>query len=298
MKPREWILKNRRQVIAGIVMALCMAAILALPFRVLREQGRLLILMGVFCFCAHTLYRRWWVPLIAFLLAIGVCTYAVGGDLIAYEMASETPLQQLPELDVSVIPGGESLQWSVAVEQGSRSVVKTSKVIVCFYMPGDGPCVVAAHSCGREAGDTPDISPTSEALVSGSSRPAAVLADCDHGVVFSGLKCPDPDRKALPLAGAEDVKVGEEAVICTLSNGDIPVKVIGFCMMNNNHFLVLESLDDEAGVGPGMSGGPIIQDGKIIAFLHSGTRFHRGPRFVMARPALEVYDALQEYLEP
>ncbi len=298
MKPREWILKNRRQVIAGIVMALCMAAMLALPFRVLREQGRLLILVGVFCFCAHTLYKRWWVPLIAFLLAIVVCTYAVGGDLIAYEIVSETPLQQLPELDVSVIPGGELLQWSVAVEQGSRSVVKTSKVIVCFYMPGDGPCVVAAHPCGREAGDTPDISPNSEALVSGSSRPASVLADCEHGVVFAGLRCPDPDRKALPLAGAEDVKVGEEAVICTLSKGDIPVKVMGFSMMNDAHLLVLQRFDKDAEVGAGMSGSPVIQDGKIIAFLHSVTRFHRGPRFVMARPALEVYDALQEYLEP
>ena len=218
--------------------------------------------------------------------------------MIVYEMASETPLQQLPELDVSVIPGGESLQWSVTGQQGSRSVVKTSGVIVCFYMPEGGPCVVAAHSCGREAGDTPDISPTSEALVSNPSRPAAVLADCDHGVAFSGLKCPDPDRKVLPLAGAGDVKVGEEAVICTLSKRDIPVKVIGFCMMKDNHFLVLEFLDDEAGVGPGMSGGPIIQDEKIIAFLHSVTRFHRGPRFVMARPALEVYDALKQYLEP
>ena len=66
MEPREWISKNRRQATAGIVMVLCIVSILVLPFRVLREQGRLLILIGIFCVCAHTHYKRWWVPLLLF----------------------------------------------------------------------------------------------------------------------------------------------------------------------------------------------------------------------------------------
>jgi hypothetical protein len=288
--------QNTRKVIASIVMVLCIAAMFVLPFEVLRVGERLLLLVGVFSYCAYTLHRRWWVPVFAFVVAMFISVYAVGGDLFTHEMISETPLQPLPTLDVSVIPGGESLSWSIAVGEGPRTVFKNAAATVCFYIPDDGLCVVAAHSCGLKTGEALIITPNTEDLVPGIPRSADVLVDSQYGVVLERITCPDPGREQLPLANEEDISVGEEAIIRTLGNGDIRVKVIGFAIVSEGHLLVLELLDDVE-VGPGMSGSPIIQSGKVIGFFIGTTLSFIGPDFVLARPAVEVYAELQEYLE-
>lgn len=164
------ISQSTRKVIAGIVMVLCIVAMFALPFEFLRVGERLVILIGVFSYCAYTLHRRWWAPVIAFVVALVISLYALSGDVFMYEMISEAPHQALPALDVSVIPGGELFKWSTVVEQRTKTEVRTSWVTACFYMPDDGPCVIAAHSWGLEAGKALNITEDSEVLVSGLSH--------------------------------------------------------------------------------------------------------------------------------
>lgn len=286
-----------KKITAGVTMLLCVAAVFVLPFEFLRVGHRLTVLVGLFCYCAYTLHRRWWVPVLAFVVMMGVCVYTLGGDLFAYEMISERPLQPLPTLEVSVVPGGELFKWSALVEQRTSIELRRSWVTVCFYVPDDDLCAIAAHSCGLEAGDVLDLTEDSEALPAGPSPKVRVLADVQEGVAIKKVKCPEPDRKAIPLAGEEDIKVGEEAVIRTLSTGDIRVEVMGFTTLKDGHFLVLQLLDDDVEVGPGMSGSPVMQSGKIVAFFSGITPYVIGPDFLLARPAVEVYQALQEHLE-
>ena len=177
--------------------------------------------------------------------------------MIVSQIVYDSPFQISTESDVQVVPGGEVLSLSVAIEKESGQVVQQRNVTVCFYMPEDGPCVVGAHSLDLKPGDTYGISPVSETRVSENCHTARVLADSQYGVALLGPKCPDPNREELLLARADEVKVGEEAVIRTFAKGDIPVNVLGFAMVGDDHFLVVRCIDGKAKVGPGMSGSPI-----------------------------------------
>jgi hypothetical protein len=84
-------------------------------------------------------------------------------------------------------------------------------------------------------------------------------------VVFARTSCPDSDRRESVVAGVQDVRVGEEAVIRNMSRGDVTVKVLGFSIIEDDQFLVLECVTGK--FGQGMSGRSIIQDGKINWFL-------------------------------
>lgn len=296
MKIRQWFCENRRQVIAGTLMVVCIVVVLGLPYNIVSRLGVITILLCVFIFAAYNLNKRWWMLLVALPVIVLLLLYSFGIDMIVSQIVYDSPFQLSTESDVQVVPGGEVLSLSVAIEKESGQVVQQRNVTVCFYMPEDGPCVVGAHSLDLKPGDTYGISPVSETRVSENCHTARVLADSQYGVALLGPKCPDPNREELLLAGADEVKIGEEAVIRTFAKGDIPVNVLGFAMVGDDHFLVVRCIDGKAGVGPGMSGSPIIQDDRIVGFLHSVSRYLKGPKLVMTRPAVEVYGGLKEYL--
>lgn len=291
----NWIYENRRQVVSVCIVVFCIAALLFLPYSVLSRRGALTLIVSPFLYAAFSLYRRWWVPIVTCLLVVLLIVSFHGQEIVVSQTVSETPFREVSETDVSVVLGGDALHLYFTVQEELRTVAKEMRVTVCFYVPGSDTCVAAAHSMGLEAGQTYNISIAGETGVLVSLPATMVLADCEYGMVFAGTSCPDSDRRKYVLAGVQDVRVGEEVVVRNKTMGDVTVKVLGFSMVEDDQFLMLECVTGE--LGPGTSGSPIIQDGKIIGFLHGILKFPTGPVLIRSRPALEVYSSFAESLE-
>lgn len=282
-----------------MVMVLCLVGVMTIPLELIRSH--LLLLLILACASSFRIYKRWWPRLLTMLFIVGLFLYVVGGQVMVLTGISDTPLikHSTPSApSVEIVPGGDSVHISFFKAQNYAEIPTHVKIVVCFYIPSDEPrLVAAAHSCGLKTGDLAQILPSSEVMAVEPHRHVTILCDCEDGVIFDGLKCPDPNRRALPLASVDEVIVGEEAII-SISESTVPVKVLGFGMIGRNHLLVLQTCSEDPGGWKGKSGSPIIQNGKVIAFLHSVSRFHKGKKFVMARPALEIYQAFASYLIP
>jgi len=229
--------------------------------------------------------------------------YASFAYVLETEIIHPTPLQQLPVVNASVILGGDRLRLHAA----ERCFAAT----VCFYVPGSDLCVIAAHSCESASGQTLEaaLDPFTNTGISTPSTcpksdPGAatvtvrVVSDTNFGVVLSGVRFPAGARDELLVGEAEDIHVGEEALLYSSTCGVVACRVLGFDMVKDNHMLIIEVLDKNVRIGSGDSGSPLVQGGKIIGFA-AGTHAipYRGPRLVLVRPACEVYSQLEADLK-
>ena len=106
------------------------------------------------------------------------------------------------------------------------------------------------------------------------NKTGALITNCDCGVF--GVFTPSPEiskEKLLPIAFRSEVKCGPATIRCTLDEGGI--KEYGIEILNINHdsqgtkcftVHVTDSalLEKTGGIVQGMSGSPIIQDGKLV----------------------------------
>ena len=92
--------------------------------------------------------------------------------------------------------------------------------------------------------------------------------------VFGNLKSIDYNTNEIPIASIQEVKKGKAEIISTINeNGpkyyDIEIESINYNDINKTKNMTIKIIDDEllnntGGIVQGMSGCPIIQDGKII----------------------------------
>ncbi len=108
-----------------------------------------------------------------------------------------------------------------------------------------------------------------------SEKSGVLLKNTACGVfgVFSEISDELKDNPHLEVADRADVKTGEASIICTLEDGEaaeyaIVIKEINENSRDNRSFLIEVTdktlLEKTGGIVQGMSGSPIIQNGKLI----------------------------------
>ena len=95
----------------------------------------------------------------------------------------------------------------------------------------------------------------------------------EQGVFGNFSKVPATDKKPIPVAGREEITEGKAAVLTTLDGGGlgeygIEIEKIYKSSGNVKNFLIRVTdqalLDRTGGIVQGMSGSPIIQNGKLV----------------------------------
>jgi len=80
-------------------------------------------------------------------------------------------------------------------------------------------------------------------------------------------------QKAVPVGLKQDIEIGPAQIICTIDQEtkvyDVQIKKLDFTKENTNRGIILEVTDEEllsqtGGIVQGMSGAPILQNGKLI----------------------------------
>jgi hypothetical protein len=247
-------------------------------------------LCAIFVSAAYSLKKRVWVGVAAFLVVFPVSVYATARYVFLSEIRP-SPLRPLPVANGRVVLGGDRLRL--------HSPERCFEVAVCFWVPESDIFAVAAHSCKTLPGSTPKVNDTPDKCP--NSDPDAttvkVVTDSDFGLVLSGMEIPAGRREELSIGGSEDIFIGEEALLYTSEDQGTSVQVLGFSIMRDQQMLLVQVLNKDADLGPGASGSPLVQNGKIIGFLVGVHAFpYRGSRLLILRPACEVYSNLEEFL--
>jgi hypothetical protein len=190
---------------------------------------------------------------------------------------------------IASLPGGyaQSVEASVRLGGDHLIIYRESGMIIattCFYTEG-GLTIAAAHSISLAPGEY------RMQVNRGRSVAGELLSDSPDGIAIAGLTIPE-EAPLLPLASPSDIALGEKALLIH-SDGNIEVTVLGYQRKTRGRYsLVLQALDDEADIGPGYSGSPVIQDDRIIAFVFGAIKpsvRYSGARIAFARLATEVY---------
>jgi len=221
-------------------------------------------------------FLQWFVPFALLIWSISLQTNgAVVGE-------TKTPIHSTSDTNVEVILGGDN----VYLQFGDPSRPSSLRGTVCFYI--NDLAVAFAHSIA-----VPDVEYAIGSTVArGLIKDAALVANKNAGVVFAGLSVPS-DRSKMPLAGTESVELGADATIYSPYLRPYAVKVRGYTHVRGLQHIVLEAYDKLGEASPGMSGSPIVQDGKIIGFL---ARVQQNGRIIMAVVAAEVYENIYSNL--
>lgn len=222
------------------------------------------------------------------LILIGVILYQQLPD-IAAKIASPQPLQALAVVgDVDVLLGSDE----ILIYRESEITLGT----VSFYIP-DGLAVGMAHAVPEmEPGLWPIGLRSPDHL---DRQTAQLLANDDYGIVFRLDYLPDPERQKLLIGGPDDITVGEVAQLHSVKGGSFPVRILGYDLHQGMQTLLIQPLDTGPELIPGMSGSPIVQNGKLIACLRAISRVpHRGPAIAQARLAADIYAASLKVASP
>lgn len=269
-----------------LAMAVSVALWQLLPFGPLQTISRI----SAFAFAGALVVslpprQRWWgVGAVVVVMAVTFLYWAPRQFLETN--VTRIPLGTVPSVDASVVPGGESLNVHPPGKSGGT-------LTVCFYE--NGYAVAAAHPC-----DFPDdsgwalcVDCLSQEMVEGTPT---FVADTPVGIVISGMKCPTEGRAKLPLAAPDEIEVGQTAQVLSADLGDGEVEVLGFTERKEGQFLVFRPASSSMSLGPGSSGTPLVQNGKIIGFIAGRLALDFSSRKLgLARLAPDVYAGTKQY---
>ena len=97
--------------------------------------------------------------------------------------------------------------------------------------------------------------------------------NCGVFGIYSSVPKELQGEEPIPIALSSEVKEGDAYILCTLENGvrkkyDICIKAINHTAANTKNFVIEATdpalIEKSGGIVQGMSGSPIIQDGKLI----------------------------------
>lgn len=195
--------------------------------------------------------------------------------------AAASPFWEVEPPKQQVVLGGQKVFFR------AQSLIGTAS----FY-PGDGTMVAMAHACETlSVGQLVGLNITDRSNV--ISCQAKVLVNAEQGIVVGLPEDVIVKGESIPLGGTMDVSVGEEAVVHSMhGGGTITVRIDGYRMEDGFQQLVVTPVDSADAIIGGMSGSPLVQNGKLIGLVYSrvSVPFQRS-NFGMARLAADVYQA-------
>jgi hypothetical protein len=134
-----------------------------------------------------------------------------------------------------------------------------------FY-PGDGTMVAVGHA-GRQlaVGQITSVTVTDRDNVIFCN--VKVLVNSDQGVTLGMPKGTRVNTELIRLGGTADIVVGEVATVHPGIAGPFTVRVAGYMQFRGEQLLLVSPLHAKDRIEPGMSGSPIVQNGKLIGVL-------------------------------
>ena len=172
---------------------------------------------------------------------------------------------------------------------------KATTFTVCYWLE-NGALLAAAHNLSGfvPAGVPVHLGPPAPEAESVSAK---VLANSDDGLALGLPSDYAPPTTPCPIGATTDLIADTEAEIISDRGGSFPVIIRGFLNLSNQSIMLIESLNAYDIFIPGMSGSPVVQDGKIIGFMVGSFRGNKNVAF--CRLAAELYAsnlaAMQEY---
>ena len=168
---------------------------------------------------------------------------------------------------------------------------ETSTLATASFYPGDGTMVAVAHA-GRQlaVGQITGVNVTDRNNFISSN--VKVLINSDQGVTLGMPKGTSINSELVRLGGTADISVGEVATVHPGITGPFKVRLVGYRQLRGEQLLVVSPLNAKDNIKPGMSGSPIVQNGKLIGvlFARSQLPFVAG-RYGKAWLATDVYRA-------
>lgn len=194
---------------------------------------------------------------------------------------TEEPAQHWTTPDILVGLGGQQIVFY----EDDIDYRTLTRATVCYWLD-NSTALVAAHYIPVLAGkDTVPIMVVSKEQI--EPLTAEIMFNNNSGVA---LKMPTelwPASGFYPIAATSEIVVGAEAQIISSYGGSFPVHITGFYNYAEQDMVVIERISGADNFVGGMSGSPIVQNGKIVAFM-SGT-FRKRERFAVCNIAAEVY---------
>lgn len=217
------------------------------------------------------------------------------GPVLSSQFIEETlagitaePMQHWPAPAAQVGLGGQQITF----RGDGRYYIAT----VCYWL-NKHQALVAAHRIKEfSVGASMPIQLVAEGLVEELS--AEILFNDDNGVGIKLADEPSSPWEQLPIAGTSEIIIGGEAEIISIHGGSFPVIVKGFLAMDSQQEkVVIERINDTDNFIGGMSGSPIVQNGKIIGFMSSTLRGMKGLAFgnVAGQAYAQTEGLMQEY---
>ena len=206
---------------------------------------------------------------------------------LALDYISPRPLAAVASPGVLVRPGGQTITFRDS--EARRTVTLTT----CYY-PTEGLAVGAAHSVDLEANrQYPSVFIAQGKAQDGS---AYILGDTPLGVLIKSSDLVWPKTRAMEIAGTNDIRLAE-AEVWSMVGGTFPVEIIGYSRTSDGQYLMIRCLNESDQIIPGMSGSPLVQDGRIVGFVARAFTAN-GTCYGEAMLAADVYSALAKLVLP
>lgn len=194
---------------------------------------------------------------------------------------TEEPAQQWAAPDALVGLGGQQIVfYEDAVDY--RTLTRAT---ACYWLDNNTVLVAAHYIPGLARKNTVPIMVVNKVQI--EPLTAEILFNSNNGVALKISTEFLPASDLYPIASTREIVVGAEAQIISSYGGSFPVLITGFYHFAAQDMVVIERISRADNFVGGMSGSPVVQNGKIVAFM-SGT-FRKRERYAVCNIAAEVY---------
>lgn len=230
--------------------------------------------VGVFICCA----------LLIFSLSSSV------GTMMIKDIADE-PSQHWLAPNAQVRLGGQTITFDLV-----DSTREGYHILTACYWLDNSTTLIAAHKMKKfTPGEALAIQVTGDGYI--ENFETEVIFNNDDGLALGLTSEFIPPADLYSIAASKEIIVGAEAEIISQYGGSFPVIVKGFFALRGRDEIAIEIVNDEDDLIGGMSGSPVVQNGKIIGFMRGG--FKSARRIGLCKIAAKIYanaaDLMQEY---
>jgi hypothetical protein len=202
--------------------------------------------------------------------------------------ASEEPLWSVVAPKQQVTLGGQRLYYDL----NSQALLGT-----VGFSPAEGVLVVMAHAAEPLAVDQ-QVGVVISADGSSISCQAQVLANEEAGIVMGLPEGALLEGELIPVGGTADIQVGAEALVYTDYRDAFAVMVDGFVELHEHQMIVLTPGNPANKIIAGMSGSPVVQNGKLIGMLAMRVQApQQTENYGLARLAADIYVSTEGYFD-
>lgn len=197
--------------------------------------------------------------------------------------AGPTPYIEVPAPEEQVTLGG----GYIVLSEFQSSEYSGVALSTSFYLP-DGLVVGAAHAVGLDPLSCTASLNHNEQIQTGR---AELLQDTEAGVLLRLTGIDLPTDPVMAIAGTKDIETRAEAELFSSLGLSGPVTVVGYHQEDGKQYLVLTVAGGADRLVPGMSGSPVVQNGRIIGCMaRIYDTEYKGQAIFLARLAADVYN--------